>query len=261
MTDIFNIGAADFKAFLLILIRVSSLLFMFPFFEANMIPVLVKAGLAFITALVLLPVVQIPTATFPATPGGIVLLVASELIVGMTLGLLVKIFFEGVQMMGQMVGFQTGFAITNIIDPQSGVQVSIMANLAYWVAILVFLLINGHHLLLQGVRDSFALLPPGSLRLNAQMLPHMIRATGEMFVIALKIGAPAMAALLFTKVIFGVITKFIPQMNIMIVAFPVQVFVGLVFFGISLNLLLVFTRRYVEGLAPLMAEALHWIRM
>ena len=77
-----------------------------------------------------------------------------------------------------------------------------------------------------------------------------------MFVIAIKIGAPAVAALLLTMAAFGVIVKFIPQMNIMIVAFPVKIVVGLIFFGICLNVLLIFMERYLEDLGSLLMSTM-----
>ena len=84
---------------------------------------------------------------------------------------------------------------------------------------------------------------------------------GEMFVIAIKIGAPPIAALLFTKVAFGLITKLIPQMHIMIVAFPVQRVIGLIFFGASMNLLLGFMERYLGGLGALLVNTMHWMKV
>ena len=77
-----------------------------------------------------------------------------------------------------------------------------------------------------------------------------------MFGIAVRIGAPPIAALLFTNVAFGLITKLMPQMNIMIVAFPVQICIGLFFSGISLNVLLRFMERYIEGLAPMLIHTM-----
>ena len=234
---------------------------MFPFFNARVIPVLSKTGLALIITLVLFPFLNHKMAAFPTTALGFAELIVSELMIGLILGLLVQIFFEGVRMMGQMVGFQTGFAITNIIDPQSGVQVSIFSNLAYMVAIILFLLLNGHHILLGAVRESFEILPAGSLGLNDEMLFKLIYIYGDMFSVAVKIGAPAIAALLFTKVAFGLITKLIPQMNIMIVAFPVQIVIGLLFFGVSLNVLLGFMNRYLDGLDALLINTMGWIKV
>jgi len=233
--DILTIPYQEYKAFFLVLIRVSAILVMFPFFSARVIPTLIKAGLALMITIVLFPVINNQMVAFPGTLLGVAQLILAELIIGMTLGLMVQIFFEGVRMMGQMVGFQTGFAITNVLDPQSGMQVSIFANTAYLLAIVLFLLLNGHHILLNAVKSSFDIINVGSFGLNVGMLKKMTKISGDMFVIAVKIGAPPIAALLFTNVAFGLITKLMPQMNIMIVAFPVQICIGLFFFGISLN--------------------------
>ena len=254
--DIFAISYQEYKAFLLVLIRVSTILVMFPFFSARAIPVLCKAGMALMITIILFPVLNNELIAFPDTACGILQLVLGELIIGLILGLLVQIFFEGFKMMGQMVGFQTGFAITNIIDPQSGVQISIFSNMAYFVALISFLLLNGHHIMLNAVRESFGIIPVGSVGLNGEMLTKMIPLYGDMFVIAIKIGAPAIAALLFTKVAFGLIVKLIPQMNIMIVAFPDQIVIGLFFFGISLNVLLRLTERYLGGLGALLTNTM-----
>lgn len=259
--DILSIPYQEFKAFFLVLIRISAILLMFPFFNARVIPMLLKAGLAIVISIILFPVIHTKMVEFPNTIFGIVQLILGEFIIGMVLGLLVQTFFEGVKMMGQMVGFQTGFAITNIIDPQSGAQVSILANMAYLTAIIFFLLLNGHHILLNAIRESFEIIHTGSLGLNSEMFHKIMRIYGDMFVIAVKIGAPAIAALLFTNVAFGLITKLIPQMNIMIVAFPIQIVIGLLFFGVCLNVLLHFMEKYLINLAPMLVNTMGWFKV
>ena len=181
-----SIPFKELKAFYLILIRIGIIFQMLPFFNSKVVPVLVKAGLSVVMAIILFPVINTSMVKFPHTGFGLMQLILSEFIVGIILGLLVMIFFEGVRMMGQMVGFQTGFAITNIIDPQSGSQISILANMAYLVAMVFFLLLNGHYILLNAVRESFDIIPVGSLRLNGDMFGKMISLYGEMFVIAIK---------------------------------------------------------------------------
>ena len=198
---------------------------------------------------------------FPDTLWGMGQLMISEFIIGMILALLVQLFFEGIRMMGQLVGFQTGFAITNILDPQSGMQVSILSNMAYLAAMALFLILNGHHILLRAMEESFEIINVGSLSLNGQIFQKIVDTSADMFLIAVKIGAPAIAILLFTQVAFGLITKLIPQMNIMIVAFPVQIVIGLVFFGISLNVLLRFMERYLAGLSSLLINAMSWLKV
>ncbi len=256
-----SIPFKELKAFYLILIRIGIIFQMLPFFNAKVVPVLVKAGLSVVMAIILFPVINTSMVKFPNSSFGLMQLILSEFIIGIILGLLVMIFFEGVRMMGQMVGFQTGFAITNIIDPQSGSQISILSNMAYLVAMMFFLLMNGHYILLNAVRESFEVIPVGSLRLNSGMFGKMISLYGDMFVIAVKIGAPAIAALLFTNLAFGLITKLIPQMNIMIVAFPVQIVIGLFFFGVSLNVLLDFMGKYLKDLGPMLINTMRLLRM
>lgn len=251
----------EFKSFFLILIRVSVVLFMLPFFSSRTIPVLSKAGLAFIVTIIIFPVISNKLAVFPDTSWGVFQLILSELIIGMILGLTVQIFFEAVSMMGQLVGFQTGFAIVNILDPQRGTQTSILSNMAYLVAMVLFLTLNGHYILLGAIRESFEIINVGSLSLNKQLFTVIMGISADMFAIAVKIGAPAIAALLLTKVLFGLITKLIPQMNIMIVAFPVQIVIGLIFFGISMVVLLMVMDRYVGDLDLLLINTMKLLRV
>lgn len=251
----------DFNLFFLMSIRVGIVLFFFPFFNARIIPVISKVGLSLIIALILYPVVDIPPVEFPATVAGMFVLVAAELIVGMVLGFMTQLFFESVRIMGQLVGFQTGFAIANVIDPQSGTQVSILSNMAYLLAVVLFLLFNGHHVLLNALRESFDIIRIGGVGLRRPLLSEIIAHSGRMFVVGIKIGAPAIAALLFVKVVFGLVTKLIPQMNIMIVAFPLQIMIGLFFFGVSLRVLQVFVERYLGHLGALLLNTMGLMRI
>ncbi|MBW2066839.1 MAG: flagellar biosynthetic protein FliR, partial [Deltaproteobacteria bacterium] len=139
----------------------------------------------------------------------------------------------------------------------SGIQVSILANLAYFTAMVLFLSFDGHHIMLRAMKESFQIIPPGSLAISGDLVQEVINLAGDMFVIALKIGAPAIAVLFFTKVAFGLVVKLIPQMNIMIVAFPVQIVLGLIFFGICLGLLSRFLDIYMDRLGPLLINTMN----
>lgn len=250
----------EFGRFFLILLRVSVILFMFPFFNSRVIPPLIKSGLALIITIILFPVINSTGNELPGTPLGMGLMVTSELIIGMILGLLIQTVFEGIRMMGHVVGFQTGFAIVNIMDPQSGNQISILSNMAYFVAIVLFLVLNGHHIVLHAVKESFDIINVGALSLDKRILHEVIKAFGDMFVIALKIGAPAIVVLLFTKVAFGLVTKLIPQMNIMIVAMPVQIVIGLLFFGVCLNVLIGFMEIFLSDLDSILINTMDWMK-
>jgi flagellar biosynthesis protein FliR len=250
----------EVEVFLLILVRVGMVLFLFPFFNSRMIPLPCKAGLCMLLTVLFFPVVDMRGAQLPPSAAGVFRLLVAEFVAGVILGLMVQTFFEAVRMMGQMVGFQTGFAITNILDPQSGIQVSILSNMAYLVTLVLFLALDGHHLFLRALRESYEILPVGALDLKAEPFVKLTEKFGDMFVLAIKMGAPAIVGLLFLKAALGLVTKAIPQMNVMIVAFPLQIVFGLFLFGISLRMVLLLTEKYLMDLTPTLVNTLAWMK-
>lgn len=253
------IDPVQFRTYLLVLLRVSIILFLLPVFSANVFPSLLKTGLSMVISLLLYTVVAVDLGRFPVDVPSTGLLMAAEALIGLTLGLSLRIFFAAVQMAGQVIGFQMGFAMINVVDPQTGANVSIMDQLGYWVCILVFLLLNGHHIMIMALVDSFDLVPLGFFVAKKVVLVKMMELMGELFVMAIKIGAPVIAALLFVSAGFGLIAKFSPQMNVMIVAFPLKIIGGLALFGLSLQIIVIVTRDYVLGLKKLLLYFLFFI--
>ncbi|MDY6906584.1 MAG: flagellar biosynthetic protein FliR [Thermodesulfobacteriota bacterium] len=250
--DILNFSFEQFQVFLLILTRVGIVLFMFPVFDSSAIPNTVKAGFALIFALNIFSLVNVDAMLFPTGMVQAALMVAAEIIIGMTLGLAVRLFFAGIQLGARMVGFQMGFGIVNVMDPQTGQQISLIEQISFWSVFVIFVLLNGHYALLMALTDSFGVIPVGLVSLSDSLLDQMIAMSSEMFVFGIKTGAPAIAALFFTSVGFGLCAKFMPQMNILIIGFPVKIAVGLVFLALCLETILIFTRIYVDGLPALL---------
>ena len=249
---------AEFKVFLLVLARISMALFMIPIFASKMFPAMLKVGFALMVSLLLYSVVNLSPDLLPETVLGTGLLLAAEAMIGLIMGLSIRLFFGAVQLAGQVIGFQMGYSMINVVDPQSGANVSIMEQLAYWVALLIFLTFNGHHIILLALIESFELVPPGVFVFQKELLTSVLAMGSTMFVLAIKIGAPVIAPLLFTSAAFGLMAKFSPQMNVMIVAFPLKIFVGLTLFGLSLQVVLIMTRSYVINLKKMLLSLLYW---
>ncbi len=254
--NLYNIE--EFKIYLLVFARFSIVLFMVPIFGSRMLPNIVKAALAMVLSLLLYSVLPVDASMFPDTVIETGLLICFEVMIGLMIGTCVRLFFGAVQLAGQVIGFQMGFSMINVVDPQSGANVSIMEQIGYWVCLLVFMLFNGHHILLLSVIESFQLVPPGGLLLQRQLIDTLFDQGTALFILAVKIGAPIIAALLFTSVAFGLIGKFAPQMNIMIVAFPLKIFMGLLLFGLALETIKIITREYVTGLKELLLSLFFW---
>jgi flagellar biosynthetic protein FliR len=186
------------------------------------------------------------------------LLIVAEMLVGLTLGICLRMFFGSVQLAGQIIGFQMGFAMINVVDPQTGSNVSIMDQIGYWVCVVVFLLLNGHHIIFLAMIDSFKLVPMGFFMMQEAMLVKILALGAQLFFLAVKIGAPVIASLAFVSVGFGLMAKFSPQMNVMIVAFPLKIVAGLMLFGLTLQIILIATQNYVSQFKQLLMYLLYY---
>ena len=248
-----------YRTFMLVLARVSVFLFLFPIFSSSAFPNQLKIGLALVLALLFYTVVPVGPARFPRDIPTFGLMLGAEILVGFTLGLCLRIFFAGVQMAGELIGFQVGFSMINIMDPQSGENVSIMDQIGYWVCLIIFLVLNGHHIIIMSMIDSFELVPVGGFVMHAAIPPRVMDVAAGLFVDAVKISAPVIGVLTFVNTGFGLVAKFSPQTNVMIVAFPVKIVVGLIFFAMTLPIIAIVTRDYIEPCRKLFLALLFYM--
>ena len=232
--DFIRIDLDQFRIFFLVMIRCSVVLFFMPIFGSRNWPVLTKVGLVILLSLVLYPAAKGQAWALPALVADYGLVVITEALFALCLGLGINLILSAIQLGGQMVGFQLGFSIVNVIDPQSGGQVSVIGQFLYLMTVLLFLALNGHHLFIYSLADSITIIKPGQISLGPGLFSQVMRLTLLMFELSIKLVAPAVAVLLFAKTTMGVVAKAVPQLNVMIVSFPLNIGVGLFFVGISM---------------------------
>ena len=224
----------DPETSLLVLARIAGLVLAAPVFGHLLVPVRVRAGLAVLMAVALAAALARAPSDAPATLPGLVGALAVESALGAVLGLVAQFIFAGVQLGGQIAGLQMGFGIVNLIDPQSHAQVTIVAQWQQLLALLVFLVLDVHHLLLRALLESFRTAPPGALAMSAVGLPAAVGLASGIFVIGARIAAPVMIALLLSNATLGLLARTVPQLNVFVVGFPLNVGVGLMVLGASL---------------------------
>ncbi|MCL6582433.1 MAG: flagellar biosynthetic protein FliR [bacterium] len=237
--DIFWITETQLIPFLLIFIRVSGILFAAPMFGERAIPVQVRICLGLLLALILVPVVQKDRwPSFSETPQPIVLvsLALIELMVGLILGFISRLFFDAAQLAGHLAGYQMGLAMANIIDPMSAAHVSLPGQLQTLVAGLIFLNLNAHHLLIRALVKSFGLIPPTRFQLQGVLVERVMVLAGRMFILAIQIAAPVIAVSLFVNLFLALMARTIPQINVFIVAMPLGIAIGLFILAMSMPL-------------------------
>jgi flagellar biosynthesis protein FliR len=226
-------SAEQIETFLLVLLRVSALIIAMPVMSERSVPGKVKAGLSLLIAFLIYPFVP-PVESSSADLPALFLKMAGEIFIGVLLGFASQLIFAGIQLGGQFIGFEMGFSIVNIVDPVTSRQISIIAEFQYLVAILVFLTLNAHHVFIMAISESYRILPPMGFHFSGELLQLLVELSRNMFVIALKISAPIIAALLFTNVGLGLIARTVPQINVFIIGFPLQIAIGL--FGIGMTM-------------------------
>lgn len=164
-----------------------------------------------------------------------ILIIIKELLIGIATGLIGRFLFVGVQFGGQVIGTQMGFGIVNVLDPQNNAQISLVAQFQNIIMILFFLVIGGHLYIIQAIVKSFEMIPLGVFVFNKESYIFIVTIFSKIFLTALKITAPIFVTLLVTQVVLGIMGRLVPQLNILIIGFPIQIAGGLIVIITSLT--------------------------
>ena len=243
-----NIPLAQLQLFFLVFLRVGAIIMFMPVFDSKSIPLFFKVALAFTTSIVLFPMLDLDPLPVFNNVYAMGIKVMGEILIGLVIGFSVKLIFAGIQLAGQLAGYQMGMALANVMDPSSSQQVPLLAQFTNLVGLLIFITINAHYWFIKALTHSFQMVPPLHVNFRGSLMEHLINMSGNMFVIGIQVGAPVIAAMLITSVAFGLIARMVPQMNVFIVAMPLKIGVGLLFLGFSLPYFSTFLQKIFGGL-------------
>jgi flagellar biosynthetic protein FliR len=224
----------EFSVFTLVMGRVAGIFAATPMFGGKAVPMRVKSGMVFIMTLVLFPVVRQSLPEIPTDTVSLAILVMRETLIGITLGILSQYIFAAVEFCGQLVGIQVGFSMVNLFDPTMGGQVSVIAVFYSMLATLLFMALGVHHFFIRAIVESYQLLPLGGWHMSGSLLQFMTTIMTGMFVLAMKLAAPVLAAIFATTVVLAIMSRIFPQMNVFIVSMPLNIGVGFLIIGSSL---------------------------
>lgn len=232
--DLSALTVSTVVAFLLVLFRISGMLMTAPLLNIRSIPPQVKIGMAFTLSVLLFPF-HTQHLVVPTDLIQFALLAAQEVIIGLLLGFAANLVFVGIQMAGEFISYQMGMSMSSMLDPMSGSQIPTLGQVYFYFALLIFLALNAHHVLILGVNHSFEAMPLGSfISQYGVMAERFIMLTAGMFTVALLVSIPVMGVMLVTEIALGFMAKVMPQMNIFMVGLPLKVGVGLLALMVSL---------------------------
>lgn len=221
----------DLVLLILIISRIAGITASAPVFSDRAIPVQIKIGLALMAALTVFPSLR-ESGLLPEfyTPLSLFIIVVKETIVGISIGYIARLFFYALQMAASMVDFQMGLSMAEVYDPSSGTHISPLGQLINWIAIIVFLGINGHHRLIAALTNSFSLIPLGGLDVQERLLSIIVKQIGHTTQVAFGLFGPVLLILGITELALGIVSKAAPQMNIFAVSLPLKIGLGIIVF-------------------------------
>jgi flagellar biosynthetic protein FliR len=207
-------------------VRLTGLMLFAPFFGSVVIPSRVKALLVLALTLLLFPSLGHSIATQPIARWP--LIVFTEFLIGVGMGVATNAVFEAVQLAGQVLGVQMGYSLVNILDPQTLVDTTVVSIFYQSIVMLLFLRMDVHYWLLRALCRSYLYLPPGSTHLSSLFTMAVITTVGQLFGLGVQLAAPVLSATLVADVVLGLLGKASPQLPLMVLGPAVKSLIGLV---------------------------------
>ncbi len=214
------------QVFLLIFARVVGIFIQAPVYSARTFPTLGKTALAvWISAAMWF---SAPVEALPPNMPVFVFMLMSEFMIGFVIGFVCNALFEALQSAGNLIDLQMGTSIASAMDPNTGAMSSMVGRLAFFMGLVVFLILNGHHMILAGVHHSFSVIPIGhTIHFSAGLALQVVEAVSSLFLIALQLAVPALLIIFLSDFSFGIVSRVAPQVNVFMLGFQVKPSLGM----------------------------------
>ncbi|WP_461205727.1 flagellar biosynthetic protein FliR [Clostridium sp. DL1XJH146] len=222
--------ALNFTAFVLILVRVTSMFITTPLLSIKGIPNTLKIMFCIVLSYIMyFSVAPTDVLVEIGTPMLVVLLI-KEALVGLFIGMLVNIIFMSIQMAGQFIDMQGGLASAALLEPNSKNSLSIYGRIYFNLALVLYFIFNGHHYLIIGLEKSFEIINIYDYTVNFAGLIDAVDIVNQSFVIAVQIAAPMLLVFVISDLVLGIMSRTVPSLNVLILGMPLKVLAGILTF-------------------------------
>lgn len=219
-------------AFIFALARVGALVFVAPVFGSRHLLPRLRLGLSVVIALFAAPLVN--GVVMPSSTPALLTMLVAEAMTGAAIGFAVRLIFAGVEYAGQVATVAMSLGLGNVYDPASGTTGRGVTEFFSIFAVLVFLSINGHLMIISALAGSFDVVPAGAFALTPEFMEHIVVLSREIFIVALKLSAPVIAISLFVNAACAVVARSVPDMDVRTVSVAVSIVAGLFIILLSL---------------------------
>ncbi len=238
---------AAITTWFLVFTRVGAMLTVLPMFSAQMLPVQLRVALGALVALLVTPLLPLVSAA-DLSIWLLVKLMFMEVSIGLLLGFICRFVFYALEIAGGFIATEMGLALPQEFNQLISAPTMAPGLLLYWIALMTMLSLDLHHWMIAGFQKSYALLPFGGAQLSEALLVDVVARSGKVFLLALQIAAPVMAVSFLVTLVFAVLGRAVPQMNVFSESFPVRTLVGLVTFGLTCSFMAQHIANYLRRL-------------
>jgi len=238
---------AAITTWFLVFTRVGAMLTVLPMFSAQMLPVQLRVALGALVALLVTPLLPLVSAA-DLSIWLLVKLMFMEVSIGLLLGFICRFVFYALEIAGGFIATEMGLALPQEFNQLISAPTMAPGLLLYWIALMTMLSLDLHHWMIAGFQKSYALLPFGGAHLSEALLVDVVARSGKVFLLALQIAAPVMAVSFLVTLVFAVLGRAVPQMNVFSESFPVRTLVGLVTFGMTCSFMAQHIANYLRRL-------------
>jgi flagellar biosynthetic protein FliR len=225
----------EFYNWLLVFLRVSAFMLVLPFFSSTNFPVMMRVALGALLALLLAPLLP-PFHLDHVSLFPLLGIMAQEVSVGLVLGFVSRMVFYAADLAGNVISMELGLNLGAIFDPLSAQSSPVPGTILFFLAAVVMLTLDLHHWVLVGFERTYSVLPIGGAHLNGALFATVVGHSSRIFIVALQIAAPVLAVSFVVTIVFSILSRAVPQMNVFILSFSFRIAGGLVVFGFTLQL-------------------------
>ena len=230
-------------AFLWPFTRITAFMAASPLWGHSSVPNQVKVALAALVSVVIAPLLP-PLPDVPVVSWAGVGILAEQMLIGVAMGLVMRVTFAAVQATGEFIGLQMGLAFATFFDPSSGTNMVVLSRILYMISLLMFLAFNGHLIVLEILATSFVTLPIGLGGFNASAFEMLARYGSTIYVSGMLLALPLVGSLLVINLTLGILNRSAPQLTVFNIGFPTSLTVGL----FLMMILMTDLGRFLQGL-------------
>lgn len=228
------IDTAYFLGITLVFIRLATFFLVVKAFYPSGTPKVLKGVLGIILSFFVISGIETNSLLEISSNYMLIMAIISEVMSGLILGFVIELIFEVAKMAGAFMDGQIGLSMLNMMNPISKTNVTLLANVAYYISLLIFFIIDGHHVLIRGLIASFDVIPIGKTIVFQDSFSLILESFSKYFLIGVRIALPIIIIVLLTDICMALISRTVPAINVMILGMPVRMTVGLIVFVLSL---------------------------